>query len=255
MKFLILKKVGAVGLAAVFCFSCSAIDSAKNQSFETSKTGNAAGDKTADGKTSETVSSTSSPCANRFYPVANGLKRNYDNTVGSDTLMTMEYKDGDASFTEVTTLKDITVKHNWLCTSEGLTAASYGSAASLQSMQIDPKHVSGVTLPREDEIKIGKTWTTVYKGTGKSDQFGAIDMTVTINNKIVALDDAVKTAAGDFKAVKVEMDIASDMKFGGNKMPVPVVKAASWFAPDVGMVKSTGSIGGVTNTMEYTGND
>jgi hypothetical protein len=51
------------------------------------------------------------------------------------------------------------------------------------------------------------------------------------------------------------MDIDADMKFGGKKMPVPVIKSAAWFAPDVGMVKSTGGIGGMSNTMEYTGNN
>ncbi|HXG82834.1 MAG TPA: hypothetical protein VNI84_02310, partial [Pyrinomonadaceae bacterium] len=81
------------------------------------------------------------------------------------------------------------------------------------------------------------------------------DMTVTINNKIVSLDDAVKTPAGTFNAVKIEMDVDADMKFGGNKMPVLKIKSAAWFAPDVGVVKTTGGIGGMSNTMEYTGNN
>jgi hypothetical protein len=249
MKLSILKNIGALGLAAVFCFGCSPADSVKNQTPETSRTSD-----TASGKTSETTISSASPCANKFYPVVNGLKRNYNNTIGGKTTGTMEYKDGDANFTEVTSLKDTTVKHAWLCTDEGLTAANYGSAAEMKNMQVEPKHISGVTLPREDEIKVGKMWTTVYKATGTS-PMGAIDMTVTINNKIVSLDDAVKTPAGTFNAVKIEMDIDADMKFGGKKMPVPVIKSAAWFAPDVGMVKSTGGIGGMSNTMEYTGSN
>ncbi|HXG82829.1 MAG TPA: hypothetical protein VNI84_02285 [Pyrinomonadaceae bacterium] len=209
-------------------------------------------------KASETVSSSSSssssPCANRFYPVKNGLRRNYDNTVGGKSSQTMEYKDGDAGFTEVTALKDITVKHVWRCTDEGLVAANYGSGAEMKNMQIEPKHVSGVTLPKEDEIEIGKTWMTVYEAKGTS-EMGAIDMTITLNNKIVSLDDPVKTSAGTFKAVKIEMDIDAEMTFGGNTMPVPKIKSAAWFAPDVGMVKTTGGIGGMSNTMEYTGKD
>ena len=255
MRLSILKNIGTVGLAAVFCFGCSPADTVKNQTPETSRTGDTANNKTANNKNSEAISSSSSsPCANRFYPVVNGLKRNYNNTIGGKTTETMEYKDGDANFTEVTSLKDTTVKHAWLCTDEGLTAANYGSAAEMKNMQVEPKHISGVTLPREDEIKIGKMWTTIYKATGNS-QMGTIDMTVTINNKIVSLDDTVKTSAGTFKAVKIEMDIDADMKFGGKKMPVPVIKSAAWFAPEVGMVKSTGGIGGIANTMEYTGNN
>ena len=242
-------KIGSIAFAAAFCFGCLSADTVHKPISETSKN-----DDAASGKTSETTTSSASPCANKFYPVKNGVKRNYNNTIGGKTAITTEYKDGDANFTEVTSLKDTTVKHAWLCTDEGLTAANYGSAAEMKNMQVEPKHISGVTLPREDEIKIGKMWTTVYKATGNS-QMGAIDMTVTINNKIVSLDDTVKTSAGTFKAVKIEMDIDADMKFGGKKMPVPVIKSAAWFAPDVGMVKSTGGIGGMSNTMEYTGNN
>jgi hypothetical protein len=248
MRISILKNIGVIGLATVFCFGCSSIDSVKNQSSEPSKNKDA-----ATSNTSEAASS--SPCANRFYPVKNGLKRNYDNTIGGKTALTMEYKDGDTSFTEVTALKDVNVRHVWRCTDEGLIAANYGSAAEMKNMQIEPKHVSGVTLPKEDELKVGKTWATVYHATGTSQQLGAIEMTVTLNNKIVALDDAVKTPAGNFKALKVEIEIDSDMKFGGKNMSVPKIKAASWFAPNVGMVKSTGGIGGMSNTMEYTGSN
>jgi len=255
MKLSILNNIGTVGLAAVFWFGCSPGDSAKTQIPETSRTSDTANNKTANNKNSEAISSSpSSPCANRFYPVVNGLKRNYNNTIGGKTTETMEYKDGDANFTEVTSLKDTTVRHAWVCTDEGLTAANYGSAAETKYMQVEPTHISGVTLPREDEIIVGKMWATVYKATGTS-PMGSIDMTVTINNKIVSLDDAVKTPAGTFNAVKIEMDIDADMKFGGKSMAVPVIKSAAWFAPDVGMVKSTGGIGGMSNTMEYTGSN
>lgn len=247
MSITISKKIGAVALAAVFCFGCSAADSVKTQDSEEAK------NSPANNQTSAAVSS-SSPCANRFYPVKNGLQRNYNNTIGGKSTQTMEYKDGDAGFTEVTRLKDTTVKHVWRCTNEGLVAANYGSAGEMKNMQVEPKLVSGVTLPREDEMQIGKTWMTVYQATGTS-QLGAVEMTVKLNNKIVSLDDTVKTPAGTFKAVKVEMDIDSDMKFGGQKMPVPKIKSAAWFAPGVGMVKSTGGIGSSPNTTEYTGSN
>ncbi len=249
MKTTIIKKVGAVGLAAGLCFGCSAIDSARRSSSE------AARDEAAKTNSAipEKVAATGSPCANRFYPVKNGLKHNYRNSIGgSDTSQTIEYADGAAEFAEVTTLKGVNVRHVWNCTDEGLTAANYGSGADIGNTKIEPKHISGVTLPKDDDIQVGKTWQTVYTATGTS-ELGAIDSRITINNKIVALDDEVKTPAGIFKAVKIEMDIDSDMKFGGKKMPVPVIKSAAWFAPEVGMVKSTGGFGGLSNTMEYTG--
>ena len=249
MKVSSLKTIGfLLALAAiVYLPGCSADDSSKKQIPEAPLNNNALINKSA-----ESSSATLSPCANRYYPVKNGRERNYDNTVGGKTTLTMEYTDGAPSFTEVTTIKDVNVKHVWNCTSEGLAAASYGSAADFKNMQLEPKLVSGVTLPNEDEIKIGKTWTTVYKATGIS-ELGAVDSTVELRNKIVSLDDEVKTPGGTFKAVKVDIEIVADMKFGGRKMPVPNIKSAAWFAPDVGMVKSTGNIGGLSNSMEYAG--
>lgn len=250
METAIIKKIGAVGLAAGLCFGCSAIDSARKNGSEPAKNDAPKSSATP----AETTAAVASPCANRYFPVKNGLKHNYRNTIGGDTSQTMEYTDGAAQFTEVTTLKEVTVRHAWNCTDEGLIAANYGSAAEMSRMKLEPKHVSGVTLPKESEIRVGKTWQTVYTATGTS-EMGAVDVTVTLNNKIVALDDAVKTPAGIFKAVKVDIDIDSDMKFGGKKIAVPVIKSAAWFAPDIGMVKSTGSFGGVTNSMEYTGGE
>ena len=248
MKTLIFNKMSSVGLAAIFCFGCSSLNPMQKQTSQTSENKD-----TATGKTAET-SLPKSPCTNKYYPVKDGFKRNYDNKVGGKTTLTMEYKEGDASFTEVTTLKDVTVKHVWNCTNEGFVAANYGSAAEISNMQLTPKHISGVTLPTEDEIKVGKAWTAVYQATGTS-QIGAIDTTVELHNKIVSLDDEVKTSAGIFKAVKIEIEIVSDMKLGGKKMPVPKIQSAAWFAPGIGMIKSTGAIGGISNTMQYAGSD
>jgi len=150
MRISILKKIGTIGLATVFCFGCSSADSVNNQSASAPKNKDA-----TKNKTSQTA--LSAPCTNRFYPVKNGLKRNYDNTIGGKSSQTMEYLDGDASFTEVTVSKDTTVKHVWRCTDEGLVAANYGSGAEVKNMQIEPKHISGVTLPKENEIEIDKT--------------------------------------------------------------------------------------------------
>lgn len=243
----IIGKISVIGLAAGLCFGCSAIDSARRSSSNATRE-DAPKANTA---TTEKIAAVS-PCANRFYPVKNGLKHNYKNTIGGDTSQTMEYTDGAAEFTEVTTLKGVNVRHVWTCSDEGLTAANYGSAGEMGDTKVEPKHISGVTLPKESDIQIGKTWQTIYTATGTS-PLGAIDSKVTINNKIVALDDEVKTPAGTFKAVKIEMDINSEMSLGGKKMPVPVIKSAAWFAPEVGMVKSTGGFGAMSNSMEYTG--
>lgn len=244
MKIQTSKKLIAAVLTAAFCFGCST-NSIEKQTGETAQNANQA-------SANSPAVSAASPCANKFYPVKDGLKKNYKNAVGGDTAQVMEYADSAAQFTEVMTLKDINVKHVWNCTDEGLIAANYGSAASMSDVKLEPKHISGVTVPREDEFKVGKTWTAVYQSTGSS-PLGAVDSTVTLNHKIVSLDDEVKTPGGIFKAAKIEVELVSDMKTGGKKIPVPNVKSTSWYAPDIGMVKSTGNIMGVANTMEYKG--
>lgn len=250
MNIKTLKNLCAVAILTVFCFGCSTVSNT-NQNAETSANENSAVTKTPE--TPETADS-ASPCANKYYPVKDGYQKNYKNSVGGDTNQTIEYKDNGNEFTEVMTLKNVNVKQVWNCTNDGLVTANYGSWANMNnnSMKLEPKHISGVTLPNDDELQVGKSWTAVYKATGTS-PLGAVDSTITINNKVVAVDDEVKTPAGTYKALKVETEIVSDMKFDDKKMPVPNVKTVSWYAPDVGMVKSTGGLGGMTNTMEYTG--
>lgn len=242
MKISNFKFLSSAALLVVFIFGCSK-NSNTNQNSQTSVNENSA----VSQKTG-----TASPCANKYYPVRDGLVKNYKNTLGGDTRQKIEYADGAAEFTEVMTLKDINVKHVWNCTDEGLIASNYGSSADMKSTKIEPKHVSGVTLPNDADLQIGKTWTTVYQGTGTS-PLGAVEETVTLNNKVVALDEEVKTPAGNYKALKIESDVSADMKFDGKKTPVPNFKITTWYAPDIGIVKSGGTIMGISNTMEYAG--
>lgn len=246
MKSSFLKKAGVIGLATVFSFGCSLTDSAKSPVSNSTQSGAPSGK----GSTAN-----STECLNRYYPVKNGLQRNYKMSLGGTTSMKMEFKDGEDGFTEVTKVDDATINHVWLCTKEGFVAANFGSLGAMKNMDVEPKHISGATLPREDEIKVGRTWQTIYEANGSSKELGKIEMKVTLNNKIVSIDETVKTPAGDFKAAKIEMDVDADMKFGGKPIKIPKIKSAAWFAPDVGLVKTTGGIAGVPSTMEFTGNN
>lgn len=195
-----------------------------------------------------------SPCANVYNPVQDGKIKNYKSSSGGgDVKFVQKYIEGESKFVEEFTVGSTIVKHFWECTDEGLIAANPGSMMDSKNMQLEPKHISGVTLPKESEMKIGKTWSTVYEAKGKS-QIGSVNSTVTINNKLVSLDDEIKVPAGTFKAAKVETVINVNMKINGSSFPTPPIKSAVWFAPNVGMLKSGTTDGSFGNAViEYAG--
>lgn len=253
----LLKNLSSLIVICAICFGCSLIDSARETIDGTKKTSDSQNKRMTNGENAanKTVENASvSPCQNRYYPVKDGAAKRYKNSIGNhDTQIKQQYSTGETSFTETLTIADITVKHIWQCTEEGLIAPNYGSGLDSSNMKLEPKHVSGVTLPKESELQVGKTWTVVYQATGTS-EIGKVNAQVTVVNKIVSLDDEVKVPGGTFKALKVNADLDMDMKIGGNKISVPKIKSAAWFAPNVGMVKSGVTDGQLGNsTMEYAG--
>lgn len=238
-----------------FGFGCSVInDVVKKTESNTGAPNNSS--PTAD-KSTETAAG-ASPCANRFYPIKDGSVKNYEmnNSLGKSTAkVAQKYTAGETSFTEDWTFDKTNLKHVWQCTNEGLIAPNQGSGLSSGNLKAEPKHVSGVTLPKDSEIQVGKTWTVVYEvKTPLPAGMGESVSTVTINNKVVSLDDEVKTPGGTFKAVKIEMDLNIETQIKGRKIPVPTIKTASWYAPEVGLVKNGNIDGKFGNaTMEYVG--
>ncbi len=237
----------------IACFGCSAIDSLKKTIGETNKTAEAnSSGSPANGGTTETASG-ASPCANKYNPVKDGAVKDYKMSIGgSDAKFVQQYEDGAAKFTEQMTIGKTTVRHEWECTGEGLIAANPGSMMNSPNMKIEPKHISGVTLPKDSEIQTGKTWTTVYQTTGTS-PLGEVSSDVKLNNKVVAMDEEITVPAGTYKTVKVETNLEMQMKIGGKNIPVPPIKTYIWYAPGVGMVKNQieGAFG--NSRLEYTG--
>ena len=256
MKVTASKNLLLLIVLTIACFGCSVIDSLKKSVAESnSKTVDAKpadNSSTAEKKTE--TSSDSAPCENKYYPVSDGAVKNYKMSLGGhDAKFVQAYKSGASDFTEEMTIGGITVKHNWECTKDGLVAANPGSMLDSKSLHLEPKLVSGVTLPNDGEIQVGKTWTTVYQATGKS-PLGDVLANVTMTNKVTAMDDEVKVPAGTYKAVKVETNTEIEMKMGGTSYPVPAVKSYVWFAPNVGTVKNAAAEGTFGNsTMEYAG--
>lgn len=253
MKMQNFKNLVLVGLLCFSGFGCSMIESLRKSDGGNSSVGNTAplANKSDDSKTS----SATSPCSNKYNPVADGAKRNYKMSVGGkDANYVQRYTSGAANFTEEMTMGTLKVTHKWECTPEGLVAANPGSMMQSSDTNVEPKHISGVTLPNDSELQVGKEWTTVYQSNGKT-AAGNTTSDVTLRNKVVSMDDEVKVPGGDFKAVKVEINVDVAMKMGGKSMDIPTIKTYAWFAPGVGLVKSQASVGGPigNSTMEYVG--
>ncbi len=245
--------LGSIGL---LCLGCSAIDKFRSGGTQEGNSVSNISNSTTSSPSSNPVAKTSL-CTNKYNPVADGAVKTYKMSAGGkDTRILTAYTSGTDTFVEETTFGGTTVKHEWKCTAEGLIAANPGSMMSSSAGQTEPKHISGVTLPKDSEIQIGKEWTTVYQSSGKS-AAGNISTDVTIKNKIVAMDDEVKVPAGTFQSVKVEAIIDVSMKMNGSNVPVPQITSYIWFAPGVGMVKNIvakGSLGGGSG-MEYSSNN
>ena len=244
-----------LALVVILCFSgfgCSMIDSLRNPAGQANQAANTA--PATDTPVGSITAASTSPCVNKYNPVADGAIRNYKMSGGGkDAKFVQSYTTSASNFTEELTIGTTTVKHKWECTLGGLVAANPGSVMDTANMQIEPKHISGVTLPNESDIQVGKEWKTVYQATGKS-PLGDISSDVTLNNKVVATDDEVKVPAGTYKAVKVEVNLDVAMKMGGKSIPVPAIKSYVWFAPGIGMVKNNVGEGTFGNsTMEYLG--
>lgn len=253
MKTSILEKVALIALLCFFGFGCSLIDSFRKQETVSTNSSPQASDRPAE-------TAAASPCQNRYHPVKNGAVMSYEmnNPFGkSAAKVVQQYNPGEATFIEEWTFEKTNLKQIWQCTPEGIIAPNYGSTMNSYDMKVEPRHVSGVTLPPENELTVGKTWTAVYESKVKMPSgLGDSVSRVTVDNKVTSLDDEVTTPGGTFKALKVEMILNVVTQLNGKNINVPPIKSAAWFAPDVGMVKSgleESQIGKAT--MEYVGNN
>lgn len=253
MKTSILEKIGLFALLFVFCFGCSFVDSLKKKESDSTGTAPQTSDKPAE-------TAAASPCQNRYHPVKDGATMNYamDSSLGNSSAKVVQrYTPGEATFIEEWTFDKTSMKQVWQCTAEGIIAPNYGSVLNSTDIKVEPRRISGVTLPPENDLTIGKTWTAVYESKAQLPSgMGETVSRVTVNNKVVSLDDEVQTPGGTFKAMKVEMVLDIATQLNGKNLPVPPFKTTAWFAPDVGMVKS-----GLTDskfgnaTMNYVGSN
>lgn len=186
-------------------------------------------------------------CINEYYPVALEKTRNYKitGTAGADYSLS-QAMNGVDRFTETRKFDSgLSVVTNWQCTEDGLRYVEYNSLITMPNAQItmDTVRSEGITLPREWEV--GSEWTTLYEINMKMpNQNMPASGTVTILNKLVSLNDQIKTEGGEFTAARVDSKIRIDLNVKGMKVPSTETKISNWYAPEVGLVKQ-----GVTGTF------
>ncbi len=198
-------------------------------------------------------------CLNDYYPVNPEKIRNYKitGTAGADYSLTQSAVAADR-FRETRKFDSGTsVITNWQCTDEGLRYVEYNSLITMPNAQMIMETVKseGITLPKE--YKIGSEWTNSFEirmnMAGRPNGVPSTG-TVTISNKLAALDEIVKTAGGEFKAARIDSKIKIDITAMGRKVPGMVTEISNWYSPEVGLVKQSAEGAFGKQNMEFTGN-
>ncbi|HSG43911.1 MAG TPA: hypothetical protein VLA72_12220 [Anaerolineales bacterium] len=212
------------------------------------------GGEAPDTNNNEEASTTESGlCVNEYYPVVEGGVWNYQGTSSeaedytfSNTITAVR----DDGFSIQVEFDNVTLNQEWACTPEGILALDVGggTAGTLTTSDVNlvmvTQNSSGITYP--NEITPGDTWTQTLDYTGTMD-FGGETTEVsgdTVYNSTAIGVESVTVPAGTFDAMKIEviMTINIKMNIGGTEMPVTVTTTTlSWFAKDVGWVKSDSS--------------
>jgi hypothetical protein len=236
--------------------ACSNTNAATATNISISPTEVAATAESTDILLTPTISSTAvstTLCDHPYYPVRAGATWKYQSTGEpaddyrfTDTITAVR-EDG---FTLTTAYENSSRNQTWACSSDGLTALQLGGpvVAALQSqgIQLDLKlkDVSGVTFPRN--ITAGDTWqqSLEFESDVKiAGEEGTGLGTAQMNFSAIGMEN-VSVPAGDFAAMKIQVDTLVDLQVTYEGLTVPVTYTAIynfWFAPDVGWVKANGN--------------
>jgi len=192
-----------------------------------------------------TPTSTSSICANPYFPNNTGVTSEYDgnNSIVGAYMRTDTITDSRSDgFTQETTQNDATYSVEYTCTDAGLInmdpiqqyiTAIIGSANGTVSVQLLSN--SGISLPTN--FNLGDIWqqTVDWQATAPN---------LTTRGRLVFEFEAmgnenITVPYGTFDAMRIDATIKIEV--GGIGFPVGTYSISSWLVPAVGLVKSEGS--------------
>ena len=206
----------------------------------------------------------SGPCANPLMPVVAGASWTYKTTITGlkDGTLTRSVKTvSDTGFTSQDSLGSLTTSADWKCDAGALialqptggttaTASDANATADLKTTSLD-----GVTLPAS--VATGTAWSQTFKLEGNMTIHGTqIPTQEKVNQKCTAgPTESVTVPAGTFNAIRADCDIKIDitMTISGASTPSSIDSQVQiWYAPNVGMVKTSSQVTGMTTTLELT---
>ncbi|MBI1874529.1 MAG: hypothetical protein HYS05_11695 [Acidobacteria bacterium] len=206
----------------------------------------------------------SSACDHPYHPVkASALWRYQAQASGLPTVnYTLTHVDVTTNgFTERREYSNnLTADIKWNCSDDGLVAAQYANLAASQSQfKFEYLKTNGVTIPPANRWTVGSTWSYGYEVRGQVTTRGNptnAQGTIDISNQIVA-QEALTVPSGDYNALKVGSRITMKLTVSVSGVTVPVdmsFNSTSWFAQNVGMVKTTNTdpIVSTTELISFT---
>lgn len=205
---------------------------------------------------------TASACANPYMPIISGASWTYS-LVGqvSDTYTHSILSASESSFVEQDAFgSGVTRTGEWSCDKGNLTALNpSGGGASVDTEGLSSEFTatanSGLTFPANPQP--GDSWTqsVTLEGTQTINGFNVPTKNETSTSCTAIGIETVTVAAGTFEALRVDCVIQMIISVVADGNPFSTTlntTSASWYAPNVGMVKSVTSGNGLDSVTELT---
>lgn len=207
-----------------------------------------------------TTASVTGACANRYLPVAQGASWQYRiSGVSSGTFTRVIAALRPDGFDDEDTFDaGLTRASSWACQNGDLIALtpSGGTSVVTADLQFDftVESNEGVTLPADPQP--GQTWTqkVVYSGQQTVGDLTLQSRNVAETSCKAAGVETVSVPAGAFEALRVDCETTIQINLTGAPAGLPALTfesaEARWFAPGVGLIKSSGTTSmGATETV------
>ena len=223
----------------------------------------------ASGRGQNAATPTPGDCYNSFVPVVPDETLEYESTF-SNSLPPYSYSVNftDVSDAEFTEHQEVTggtapalygpvLDRIWKCQSEGLACMEYPDLSRPESrLKFDTLDSVGVAIPLPERWLKGTKWTRRYTVRGRMSFVGAptpvdVEGTITVAAEVV-LQERVNVPAGVYEALKVQSTYNQGLTMKG-KAPMPInisFAVQSWYARDIGLIKSASEDLRVTTVLK-----